>query len=266
MTFEEFWPHYLRAHRLPGTRGLHYFATALGIMSTIEAVICRQPLVFVVGVAIGYVIAIGAHWFVERNQPLIAVNAFWGALADLRLCWLALTGQMGREMMRHGIVQPTTTGDAANVRGVWRVNGPLDRYALLGASIVGAAAALADLVDLADPLESLPLPLVQLGMPILTFAAALIAAAGVLLAHKRPSSSAGSVPRQTTLPADERSLGRACFALLGFGLTAFATTELIEGGLSHGIHLAGGLAMLAMLLFALALLIRVRAARGHLPA
>ena len=35
MTFREFWPLYLRAHRLPGTRGLHYFATAFGIMATI---------------------------------------------------------------------------------------------------------------------------------------------------------------------------------------------------------------------------------------
>jgi hypothetical protein len=38
--------------------------------------------------------------------------------------------------------------------------------------------------------------------------------------------------------------------LLAFGLTAFILAELAEEGVPHSIHLAGGLSILAMLLFA----------------
>jgi hypothetical protein len=34
---------------------------------------------------------------------LIKVNAFYGALADLRMCWLAMTGGIGAEYARLGL-------------------------------------------------------------------------------------------------------------------------------------------------------------------
>ena len=104
MSFKEFWPLYLQAHRLPGTRALHYFATTIGILSAIEAIVAHKPHVFLVGIAVSYGIAISAHWFVEGNQPLIRVNALWGAVADLRMCWLALRGRMERELAEHGVL------------------------------------------------------------------------------------------------------------------------------------------------------------------
>src|SRR5262245_35585309 len=112
MSFRDFWPFYLRSHRLPGTRALHYFATAFGILAAVEAIMAQQPSVFVLGIAISYLIAICAHWFVERNEPLIRLNAFWGAVADLRMCWLALRGRMKGELAQHGIFQ-TSLADAA---------------------------------------------------------------------------------------------------------------------------------------------------------
>ena len=67
MSFKEFWPLYMRAHRLPGTRALHYFATAIGILSAIEAVVAHKPYVFLFGIAISYGIAIFAHSSLSSN-------------------------------------------------------------------------------------------------------------------------------------------------------------------------------------------------------
>ena len=269
MTFKEFWPLYLRAHRLPGTRGLHYFATAFGIVAAIEAISTGQPLIFVLGIAVSYAIAIAAHWFVECNQPLITVNALWGAVADLRMCWLAATGRMGYELALHGIVQPTPARMGTGQRGHRPVHSAHTRYLLLGGSIAGVAAGFTDLSDLAEPMERLALPVVQLGVPILAFSSALVAAGGAMLAARHgsrllldeaPSGAVLGTPflnlGTAAWPAGERSLRHACLALLAFGLIAFILAELAEDGLPHSIHLAGGFSILAMLLFASAIVTR----------
>lgn len=89
--FAEFWRRYLDAHRKPGTRAAHYAATVLGIASTVAAIHQSEPMYMIGGIALSYAIAIGSHWMIEGNQPLIRVNALYGAVADLKMCWLALT-------------------------------------------------------------------------------------------------------------------------------------------------------------------------------
>lgn len=103
MSFADFWPRYLDAHRRPGTRGAHYLATVLGILSTIAA-IYHAHLGFLLGIALSVALAVGSHWLIERNQPLIRVNAFYGAIADLRMFWLALTGRLRWEYRRLGLL------------------------------------------------------------------------------------------------------------------------------------------------------------------
>jgi hypothetical protein len=99
MTFNEFWPLYLRAHSRPATRAVHYCATIVGVGSSIAAVAALEPL-FLVGIAPAYALAVGAHVFIEKNRSLIRVNAVWGAVADLRMFWLAVTGGLQREIAR----------------------------------------------------------------------------------------------------------------------------------------------------------------------
>jgi len=106
MSFAEFWCLYLDAHRHPVTRGMHYSATIVGIISTTLAVVHQQPLFCAAGIAFAVVMAVTSHWWVEHNQPLIRVNAFYGALADLRMCWLALTGRITAEYARLGLGSP----------------------------------------------------------------------------------------------------------------------------------------------------------------
>jgi hypothetical protein len=99
MTFREFWPLYLQAHSQPATRGVHYAATIVGLGSALAAAITLQPA-FLLGIGLAYGLAIGAHVFIEKNQSLIRVNPVWGAIADLRMFWLALTGGLLREIAR----------------------------------------------------------------------------------------------------------------------------------------------------------------------
>jgi len=106
MPFHEFWRLYLRAHSRPATRGLHYLATAFGAGMAVVAATVGEWWLFPLGIGISYVMAILAHWVVEGNQPLITVNPFWGAIADLRMCGLALTGRLGRELARCCIDEP----------------------------------------------------------------------------------------------------------------------------------------------------------------
>lgn len=106
LSFHEFWRLYLDAHRHPGTRGMHYGATVLGAAAAGLSVALEQVAFVLAGIPLAVVMAVGSHWLIERNQPLIKVNAFFGALADMRMCWLALTGGLAGEYRRLGLGSP----------------------------------------------------------------------------------------------------------------------------------------------------------------
>jgi hypothetical protein len=82
---------------------MHYLATVVGIAGAVAAILTGTFWLFPLGIALGYVIAVLSHWVFEGNQPLILVNPFWGAVSDLRMCYLAATGQLKREAARHGM-------------------------------------------------------------------------------------------------------------------------------------------------------------------
>lgn len=247
MRFPEFWRLYLRAHQLPGTRALHYFATAFGILSAVEALAARQPLLFVAGIAVSYGIAVSAHWFIEGNQPLIRVNAFWGAVADLRMCWLAMTGRMAGELARTRIARlsprdgNSSPGDAVAARNP---RDDIPRYALLLASAAGLGVALLDLHDLFEPMEVLPYPAIQVGAPIIAFLGALILASAALILARR--GAALPVAGDASSALNDDSLKRATLALLAFGLAAYGLAELLEHGFTSPHLFAAGTLLVAL--------------------
>jgi hypothetical protein len=105
--FSEFWRMYLDAHRNPWTRGAHYFASVLGLISTIIAVNRGEFIYMALGIAASYAIAILSHKFIEGNKPLIRVNPFFGMFADVRMCWLAASGGLRGEYKRLGLGEPS---------------------------------------------------------------------------------------------------------------------------------------------------------------
>ena len=104
LSFAEFWPRYLDAHRKPATRAAHYLAIAIGFFSATVAIYYGRTLLMLGGLLIAIALAVGSHWLIERNQPLLHVNAFYGAIAGLRMCWLALTGGLLKEYRRLGLM------------------------------------------------------------------------------------------------------------------------------------------------------------------
>lgn len=106
LTFQQFWRLYLDAHRHPGTRGVHYSATAVGALATGLSIALDEVLFVMGGIPLAVMMAVGSHWLIEHNQPLIKVNAFYGAIADMRMCWLALTGKLPQEYERLGLGSP----------------------------------------------------------------------------------------------------------------------------------------------------------------
>jgi hypothetical protein len=226
MGFGEYWRLYLSAHRRPATRACHYFATVAGISAAVIALLLRAPLLFIATVGICYGGAIASHRFIEHNRPLILINPVWGAIADLRMAWLAVTGGLRAEFARHDV-------DAAfgvDLRSkLW-----MARYAPFLVSAAGLFVGLSDLDDLADPGARLIHPAVQLGAPIAVFVVALAAAWTALLVDRietrdRPMAVATPVARRgVRLSALKATLRRTAVCLTVIGASAFAAGEIFE--------------------------------------
>jgi hypothetical protein len=100
MTFEEFWPRYLRAHGDPRTRAFHVAGTIAGTAIVLGAVAMRKPWLVAAGLVAGYGPAWFSHAFIEHNKP----ETFRAPLASLRgdylMAWHVLRGSIGDEMDR----------------------------------------------------------------------------------------------------------------------------------------------------------------------
>jgi hypothetical protein len=106
MPYREFWIAYLDAHRNPGTRAMHYLATLSGMGGAALAIWFELLWFMAGGIGLGVVMAVSSHHLIEHNRPLIRVNPLYGAISDLRMCWLALTGRLVSEYARLGLGRP----------------------------------------------------------------------------------------------------------------------------------------------------------------
>lgn len=103
MTYREFWPHYLREHRQPAGRALHYLGTALAL-ACLAAAGLGWGWLWLPGAAIaGYGPAWAAHFFIEHNRPATFSHPFWSLYSDFRMFFLFLSGRLGPELRRAGV-------------------------------------------------------------------------------------------------------------------------------------------------------------------
>jgi hypothetical protein len=110
--FHEFWLLYLREHREPGVRALHYLATVVGAGLFVWGLVWGPLWLLLLVLPAGYGLAWFGHRVFQGNNPVVASRpskAIWGARCDLRMCWLALTGRLAPELESAGI----TTGKAS---------------------------------------------------------------------------------------------------------------------------------------------------------
>jgi hypothetical protein len=102
-TFAQFWPYYLREHKNPRTRGLHFAGTTLaGVM-----ILFWMATGFLSYLGLAIVLSYGFAWFshfvIEFNRPATFSYPLWSLRADLRMYWLWLTGSLDDELRRAGI-------------------------------------------------------------------------------------------------------------------------------------------------------------------
>lgn len=101
-SFAEFWPMYLRAHRNPTSRLMHYIGTTGGLICLALLIVTGWWPWLVIGTVFAYAMAWSGHFFVEGNVPLAFSKPVWSLLADYRMFGLMLTGRLKHHLARAG--------------------------------------------------------------------------------------------------------------------------------------------------------------------
>jgi hypothetical protein len=104
-SYEEFWPFYVSQHMRPATRALHFFGTALALL-TLAAALLWSPWCIAAAPIAGYGPAWVAHFFVERNKPATFTYPLWSLRGDFRMFRLTLQGRMRPEVERAAKLYP----------------------------------------------------------------------------------------------------------------------------------------------------------------
>lgn len=105
MTFEEFWPRYLRAHSDPRTRALHVAGTIAASTLVLGALALRKPWMIAAGLVAGYGPAWFSHAVIERNKPETFRAPFASLRADYIMAYHVLRGSIDEEIARTQGVQ-----------------------------------------------------------------------------------------------------------------------------------------------------------------
>jgi hypothetical protein len=99
-TFEEFWPHYVHAHRDPRNRALHYAGTTAVLGTVAAATVTFNPGWLLLAPIVGYGPAWVGHFVFEKNKPATFEHPLWSLRGDFKMYLLALRGRMGAEVER----------------------------------------------------------------------------------------------------------------------------------------------------------------------
>jgi hypothetical protein len=98
--FEDFWPHYVRAHRNPANRALHTVGSLLALSTVIGAIATGNPSLLLLAPVVGYGPAWFGHFVLEGNRPATFGHPLYSLRGDGRMLWLSLQGKMAAEVVR----------------------------------------------------------------------------------------------------------------------------------------------------------------------
>lgn len=102
MSFDRFWPRYLRAHSDPRTRAMHVAGTIAATALVLTAAAMRKPWLAGVGLVAGYGPAWFSHAFIEHNKPETFRAPFASLRGDYLMAWHVLRGSIADEYERIG--------------------------------------------------------------------------------------------------------------------------------------------------------------------
>ncbi|MFO0738421.1 MAG: DUF962 domain-containing protein [Labilithrix sp.] len=94
VTFEEFWPRYLRLHARRETQLAHAAGTLSAIVLALVALASRQPLLLLAAPLVDFAIAQLSHRLFEGNATTPWAHPLWHARAELRMFRLVCMGRI----------------------------------------------------------------------------------------------------------------------------------------------------------------------------
>ncbi len=100
-SYEEFWPHYVRAHSKRATRLVHAVGTSAAIASLAAFALTRRPGFLLAAPVAGYGLAWYSHFFIENNRPATFGNPLWSLRGDFEMLARMVLGSMDAEVERH---------------------------------------------------------------------------------------------------------------------------------------------------------------------
>lgn len=103
-SFSAFWPFYLREHAQPMTRIWHYVGSTLALTVLVFALATQNWWLLLAVPVSGYFFAWVSHAFVERNKPATFTYPLWSLMADYKMYAFFLTGRLGPELEKAGVV------------------------------------------------------------------------------------------------------------------------------------------------------------------
>jgi hypothetical protein len=101
-SYAEFWPHYLRAHRDPRTRAVHYVGSLLGLALLAAAASTGDWRLLVASPVAGYACAWLARGLFEGNRPATFGHPLWSLYSDFRMLALWAAGRLQPELEKAG--------------------------------------------------------------------------------------------------------------------------------------------------------------------
>lgn len=105
MTFETYWPHYLRHHSNRKNRALHFVGwLALVGALAISLVTQSWPWLFS-GIAAAYAFAWTGHFMFQKEAPDTFRHPWLANLGSLRMFALMATGRLQAHLDRHGVLE-----------------------------------------------------------------------------------------------------------------------------------------------------------------
>ncbi|HTU65487.1 MAG TPA: DUF962 domain-containing protein [Steroidobacteraceae bacterium] len=93
-SFAEFYPFYLREHRHPVSRLLHYIGTWGSLAFLVTSAATGEPWWLLAAALSGYTFAWVGHFRFERNRPATFRHPFYSLASDFRMWWELNLGRL----------------------------------------------------------------------------------------------------------------------------------------------------------------------------
>jgi len=100
-SFASFWPFYLSEHKNKISRNLHYFGTISSNLFLLFIIWQQSWLLLPLVLLLGYAPAWIGHFLLEKNRPATFQYPRWSLMADYKMLYLALKGEISSELDKH---------------------------------------------------------------------------------------------------------------------------------------------------------------------